>query len=96
MICVRSIVEGKESLLNFEKTEAEDKDKYSVKMRKDDLHSHTTFICRVDFNEIDYEMKESVLYEDTHIKYSFQPEKIIKLFNVFLKSYNYFVKFYYE
>lgn len=64
-------------------------------MRKDDLQKKTKFTCSANFNDINYEMKKSVSYEDTELNYSFDPVKVIKLFNVFLKSYYNFMKFYF-
>jgi len=60
------------------------------------MHNQSTFICRASFNEIEYEMKKSISYSDINANYIFSPEKIIKLFNGFLRSYNQFVKFYFK
>lgn len=95
LIYFRFIKEGQEIFLNYEKFEAENIDIYTAKMRKDDLQKRTKFTCRANFNEINYEMKKSVSYEGTKPNNSFDPEKVIKLLNVFLKSYNDFVKFYF-
>ena len=82
--------------LNFEKSQEEGIDKYNAKMSKIDLNRYTTFICRAKLNEIDYEIKNSVLYQNINDDFLFHPEKLIKLFNVFLKSYEHFVNFYFK
>lgn len=86
--------DGIDSSISLDKYELEEIDKYTAKMRMEELSDQSTFTCLASFNEIDYNMKKAIIYEK--MKSTFDPERVFRFFTKIFRSYDQFVKFYWR